>query len=111
PRSSELRLARWPEIDLNRAEWWIPAERMKRRRGAIASEPHYIPLPRQAVAILRELHRYTGRGDLVFAGLRPLRPISENTLNTALRAMGYASDAHTTHGFRTMASTLLNEME
>jgi integrase len=113
PRPGELRQAQWREFDLDAAIWEIPASRMKMRR------PHRIPLPRQAVAILRELHKITCRGDsgLVFVGygrsgvrgdLRQ-RPISENTLNGALRRLGYTKDEATAHGFRATASTLLNE--
>jgi integrase len=103
-RPGELRMAEWGEIDLDAAEWRIPAERMKMR------EQHIVPLSRQAVAILREVHPLTGRGRLVFPSVRsPTRSISENTLNAALRRLGYAKDEMTSHGFRAMASTLLNE--
>jgi integrase len=71
---------------------------------------HVVPLSRQAVAILRDLHALTGNGRLVFPGLRSRdRPISDNTLNAALRRLGYSSEEMTAHGFRAMASTLLNE--
>jgi integrase len=71
---------------------------------------HLVPLSRQAAAILRDLHALTGNGKLVFPGLRSRdRPISDNTLNAALRRLGYSSDEMTAHGFRAMASTLLNE--
>lgn len=112
PRPGELRLALWPEFDLDAATWTIPAARTKMRR------PHRVPLPRQAIAILTELHALTGRGKLVFPGYgvgghagKPIeqRPISENTLNGALRRLGYGSDQMTSHGFRATASTLLNE--
>lgn len=104
PRPGELRLAHWREFDLDTAAWTIPAERMKMRRE------HRAPLPRQAVAILRELHGLTGRGDLVFPSIRTAaRPISENTLNAALRRMGYAQDEMTAHGFRATFSTIANE--
>ncbi len=103
-RPGELRKAEWPEIDLDAAEWRIPAERMKMR--AI----HIIPLSVQAVAILHELRPLTGSGRYVFPGLRtPTRPMSENTINAALRRLGYAKDEMTGHGFRSMASTMLNE--
>ena len=79
-RPGELRGAEWPEIDLDAAEWRIPAERMKMGEG------HLVPLSTQAVAILRELQQLTGTGRLVFPSLRTReRPISENTLNAALR--------------------------
>ncbi len=112
-RPGELRSARWADIDLDGALWTIEAGRMKQRRK------HLVPLPAQAVEILRELHDLTGptekhsrtgRGVYVFPSIRTYqKPISENTLNAALRAMGYAGDQLTAHGFRSMASTLLNE--
>jgi integrase len=103
-RSSELRYATWEEIDLANAQWKIPAERMKMR------QPHIVPLSRQAIAVLQEIHPFTGPKGLVFPSVRTYaRPISENTVNTALRLMGYAKDEMTGHGFRSMASTLLNE--
>ncbi|MFG1190757.1 tyrosine-type recombinase/integrase [Xanthobacter flavus] len=104
PRPGELRMAEWSEFDLDKAEWTIPAARMKMRR------PHRSPLPRQAVSILKRLHQITGRGRLAFPLIRTvLRPISENTMNAALRRLGYANDEVTPHGFRATASTLLNE--
>ncbi|WP_374252155.1 tyrosine-type recombinase/integrase [Xanthobacter sp.] len=104
PRPGELRMAEWSEFDLEKAEWTIPAARMKMRR------PHRSPLPRQAVSILNRLHQITGRGRLAFPSIRTvLRPISENTMNAALRRLGYANDEVTPHGFRATASTLLNE--
>jgi integrase len=103
-RPGELRQAEWPEVDLEAEEWRIPPERMKLRRL------HIVPLSRQAVAIFRDLHPLTGSGRLVFPGLRsPARPMSENTVNAALRRLGYAKDEMTGHGFRSMASTILNE--
>jgi integrase len=104
PRPGELRLARWAEFDLDGAVWTIPAEGAKMRRE------HRVHLPRQAVAILRRLHDLTGGGELVFPSVRSAaRPISENTLNAALRRMGYASDEVTSHGFRATFSTIANE--
>jgi integrase len=103
-RPGELRKAEWAEIDLAGAEWRIPAEKMKMRAV------HIVPLSSQAVAILAELQPLTGRGKYVFPGVRDHeRPMSENTINAALRRMGYTSDQMTGHGFRSMASTLLNE--
>jgi integrase len=103
-RPGELRGAEWREFDLESAEWRIPAERMKMR------DAHIVPLSRQAVAILRELCALTGRGRYVFPGARTNgRPMSENTVNAALRRMGYSRDQQTGHGFRSMATTLLNE--
>ncbi|RAS17582.1 integrase [Microvirgula sp. AG722] len=103
-RPGELRQAEWAEIDLDAATWVIPAERMKMR------EKHIVPLSDQAAAILRELHPLTGRGRYVFPGARTNgRPMSENTVNAALRRLGFDKDTMTGHGFRHMASTLLNE--
>lgn len=103
-RSSELRYAEWEEFDLHKAQWKIPAERMK------MDFPHIVPLSKQAVSVLRELHPFTGPDGLLFPSVRTVtRPISENTINSALRRMGYTKDEMTGHGFRSMASTLLNE--
>lgn len=103
-RPGELRGAEWSEFDLEAAEWRVPAERMKMR------EQHLVPLSTQAIAILRDLHQHTGHGRLVFPGLRSeSRPISDNTINGALRRLGYSGEEQTGHGFRSMASTLLNE--
>ncbi|RZO07425.1 DUF4102 domain-containing protein [Pseudomonas moorei] len=100
-RPGELRQAPWAEFDLDAALWTIPAERMKARR------PHIVPLPRQVVAILRQLQEVTGRYTLVFAGANPDRPMSENTVNKALKVMGYEG-RQTGHGFRHLLSTELN---
>lgn len=103
-RPGELRAAEWTEFDLDAAEWRIPAERVKMR------SQHIVPLSTQAVAILRELHPLTGTGRYVFPSVRTnTRPMSENTVNGALRRLGYAKDEMTGHGFRSLASTLLNE--
>lgn len=104
-RPGELRQAEWSEFDFDKAEWRIPAERMKMK------EQHIVPLSRQAVAILLELHPLTGAGRYVFPGRGAgVRPLSENTLNAALRYLGFDKTEMTSHGFRSMASTLLNEM-
>jgi integrase len=104
-RPGELRQAEWSEFDLDAAVWSIPAAKMKMRR------PHRVPLSRQSLDIIRELREITGNGRLVFPSVRTvLRPISENTLNAALRRLGYASEDMSTHGFRSMAATRLNEM-
>lgn len=104
-RPGELRHAEWTEIDLDNALWSIPAGKMKMRR------PHKVPLSRQSLAILREVQEITGTGQYVFPGFQSLkRPMSENALNGALRRLGYSGDEMTSHGFRAMASTLLNEM-
>jgi integrase len=103
-RPGELRHARWQEIDLEGALWTIPAEKTKMRKD------HRVPLSRQAIAILRELHAVTGPAGYVFPSIRTrARPMSENTLNAGLRRLGYTSDEMTAHGFRAMAATLLNE--
>jgi integrase len=103
-RPGELRGAEWSELDLDAAEWRIPAARMKMR------EPHLVPLSRQAVALLRDLEPITGAGRYLFPSLRTAeRPISSNTLNAALRRLGYSGDEMVSHGFRSMASTCLNE--
>ena len=103
-RPGELRAAEWGEIDLEATLWRIRPERMKMKAA------HLVPLSSQAVAILRDLHALTGGGHHVFPGLRPNRPMSENTINAALRALGYSGDEMTGHGFRSMAATRLNEM-
>lgn len=104
-RPGELRKAEWSEIDLDRAEWNIPAERMK------MGDAHLVPLSRQAEEVLRELHPLTGRGRFVFPGERSHdRPMSENSVNAALRYMGYPKDEMTGHGFRAMARTILDEV-
>lgn len=101
-RPGELRNAPWSEFDLDAATWTIPKERMKARR------PHVVPLPTQAVDILRQLQPITGRYQLVFAGQHnPSRPMSENTINKALRLLGY-ENRQTGHGFRHLLSTELN---
>ncbi len=103
-RPGELRHAEWEEFDLDAAIWVIPAARTKMRKV------HQVPLSPQAVAILRAAHKVSGAGKLAFPGLRgATRPLSENTFNAALRRLGYSSDEMTAHGFRVMASTLLNQ--
>jgi integrase len=104
-RPGELRLARWREIDFEKAVWTVPAETMKMKR------PHRVPLSRQAIVIFRELHGMIGQGEYVFPAVNSFRrPTSNNTLNAALRRLGYAKDEISVSGFRTTASTLLNEM-
>lgn len=102
-RPGELRKAEWAEIDLDNAEWNIPAEKMKMK------QPHLVPLSRQAVAILRELQPVTGSGKYLFPG-RASKPLSENGINAALRYLGYDKDTMTGHGFRAMARTILDEV-
>ena len=104
-RPSELRGAEWTEIHLEAAEWRIPGMRIKMGRD------HIVPLSVQAAAIVQELAQVTGRGRFLFPSVRSKdRPISDNTLNAALRSLGYAKDEQTAHGFRTIASTLLHEL-
>jgi integrase len=104
-RPGELRQAEWAEFDLEKAEWNIPAEKMKMR------EPHLVPLPPRAVEILRELYALTGRGRYVFPSARsPKRPMSNNAVLAALRRMGYTTDEMSGHGFRAMARTVLDEV-
>lgn len=103
-RPGELRSAEWGEVDLDAAVWTIPAGKMKMRK------PHSVPLSRQAVALFREAQSLSGSNGFVFPSIRTrARPMSENTINAGLRRLGYASDEMTAHGFRAMASTLLNE--
>src|SRR6516164_7809477 len=104
-RPGELRHARWKEIDFEKAVWTVPAATMKMKR------PHRVPLARQAIVIFRELHAMTGQGEYVFPAVDSFRrPISNNTLNAALRRLGYGKDEISVSGFRATASTLLNEM-
>jgi integrase len=103
-RTGELRGAKWSEFDFDAAEWRIPAERMKMR------QEHIVPLSRQALDVLRDLQTLTGRGALLFPSRSNVtKPISENTILYALYRMGYHSRA-TGHGFRSTASTILNEL-
>jgi len=103
-RPGELRRAEWNEINLEAAEWRIPAAKMK---GRVL---HIVPLASQAVSILRELQALTGKSRWVFPGIRTNgEPMSENTVNSALRRLGYDRTMITAHGFRGMASTLLHE--
>jgi integrase len=104
-RPNELRRAEWTEINLDDQHWRIPADKMKMR------VQHIVPLSRQAIAIIQEIHPLTGNGQYLFPSERTLsRPMSENTVNGALRRLGYSKDEMTGHGFRSMASTLLNEL-
>lgn len=103
-RPGELRHAEWSEIDLDGGVWIIPAGKMKMRR------PHQVPLSRQSIEILRELYEASGPKGYVFPSVRTrVRPMSENTINAGLRRLGFAGNEMTAHGFRAMASTLLNE--
>ena len=100
----KLRRAEWCEFNLPDAVWTIPAERMKMK------EKHIVPLSKQAISILKELHQFSGEGRYLFPSIRTNnRPISENTISATLRRIGYSKEEMTAHGFRSMASTLLNE--
>ena len=103
-RQKELRSMTWDDVDVDRKMWVIPAENIKMSRD------HIVPLSRQAVEVLMDVRRLGGEKGLVFPGLRPGRPISEGTIVTALRSMGFTQDEMCGHGFRGTASTLLNEM-
>jgi len=104
-RPGELRQAEWAEIDFETEQWNIPGEKMKMK------EPHIVPLSRQAVEILRELQPLTGHGKFVFPCARSLsRPMSNNSINSALRRMGFDKSEITGHGFRAMARTILDEV-
>ena len=103
-RPGELRHAKWDECDFDECVWSIPASRMKMRF------PHKVPLPNRALELLVQLRELTGYGKLLFPSIRSSkRPMSENTLNAALRRMGYSGDEMTAHGFRASFSTLANE--
>jgi integrase len=104
-RPVELRKAEWAHFDLNRAQWSLPATAMK------MDEPHIVPLSRQAVEILREVHAVTGKGRYVFPCARSAhRPMSDNAVLAALRRMGFTKNEMTGHGFRAMARTVLDEV-
>lgn len=103
-RPGNVRAMEWAELDLDAAEWRIPAEKMK------MGEAHLVPLSKQAVAILKDIQAITGSGRYCFPSNRGRgRPLSNNTLNAALRRLGFDKDTMTAHGFRAMASSLLNE--
>jgi len=103
-RPGELRHAEWAEIDLDKAEWRIPAKKMKMK------DPHIVPLSTQAVEILFKIQPITGKCRYVFPSIRTYsRPMSDNTILAALRRMGYTKEEMSGHGFRAMASTVLHE--
>ena len=110
-RPGNIRAMEWAEIDLDGAMWAIPPEKMKRTvHGKTNGRPHLVPLASQAVAILKDLHPLTGHGQYVFPSLLTgERCMSENTVRSALRRMGYSNDEMTAHGFRAMARTLIAE--
>jgi integrase len=110
-RPGNIRQMEWAWVDLEGGMLTIPSDAMKRRvHQKLNGRPHFVPLAPQAVAILRELHPLTGHGRYVFPSLRTgERPMSDNTVNAALRRMGFTSDEMTAHGFRAMARTLMIE--
>jgi integrase len=104
-RPGELRWAEWSEFDLEKRVWTIPASKMKMRH------PHAVPLSRQVVAMIAEIGHDASYTPFLFPSLRALdRPMSDNTINAALRRLGYSKEQMTGHGFRAMAASLLNEM-
>ena len=104
-RPGELRTAEWAEVDLDAAEWRIPASKMKMKVD------HLVPLSMQAVALLRSMQPITGHGRYVCPSLRTgERPMSDNTINAALRGLGYSKEVHTAHGFRALARTIMDEV-
>ncbi|HTP64959.1 MAG TPA: integrase arm-type DNA-binding domain-containing protein [Geobacteraceae bacterium] len=113
-RPGELRLAEWTEFDMDAGEWNVPIERMKlkkRLKESRKGEKHLVPLAQQAVEILKALKPVTGGGKYLFPSMTTnLKPISDNTINQAIRRMGYDKDEMTAHGFRAMARTILEEV-
>lgn len=104
-RPGELRTGEWAEIDFEASEWRIPGRKMK------MGLDHIVPLPRQAVEVLEALHNITGHGKYIFPSLRTgSRPMSDNTVNAALRGMGYSNEVQTAHGFRATARTIMDEV-
>lgn len=104
-RPGELRSGEWSEIDFNKAEWRISAAKMK------MDNDHIVPLSTQALAILKAAHKITGDGRYIFPSIRSAKqPMSGNTINAALRAMGYPYEVHTAHGFRATARTIMDEV-
>jgi integrase len=104
-RPGELRHAEWSEINFEKSEWRIPAEKMKMR------QIHIVPLANQVIAILEELQPYTGQGRFLFPSMRTsIYPISDVTLLAGLRRLGFSKEEMTVHGFRSIASTMLNEL-
>lgn len=110
-RPGNMRMMEWAEIDFDKGMWTIPAAKMKRRLdGKLNGRPHFVPLPTQAIEVLRDLKPLTGHSPYVFPSLVSIkRPMSENTVRVALRRMGFANDDMTPHGFRAMARTIMVE--
>lgn len=105
-RPGELRQAEWAEVDFKAAEWKLPSHKMKMRK------PHVVPLSRQALMILKTQHAISGAGRYVFPGPRTRRPLSDMSLTVALHNISpaFGREDHSVHGFRSTASTLLNEL-
>ena len=110
-RPGPIRHAEWEEIDFSGEQWIIPAAKMKMTKEMkLRRDPHIVPLARQTVELLQKVQHFTGRGMYIFPNPRNKNlPMSENAVNVAIRRMGYSKDQMTAHGFRSMASTLLNE--
>lgn len=114
-RPANLRMMEWSEIDIESALWTIPASKLKlsteKKRSNLEEDAEQVPLSKQALAIIEDMRPLTGGGRYVFTSIRTkLRPMSENTLNAALRRLGFTSDEMTSHGFRSLASSQLNEL-
>jgi integrase len=110
-RPGMLRAMEWCEIDFDAGEWRIPESKMKKNKKLHTGQDHIVPLAMQAIDILRTMQPLTGHGKYVFPSIRTSeRCMSENTINAALRAMGYGKDVMTGHGFRAMARTILDEV-
>jgi integrase len=103
-RPGELRQAKWEELDLEKAIWNIPAQRMKKKRE------HIVPLSSQSLAILSEIYPLTGNGQYIFVTTGHKKPITDNTLLTGLRRIGYSKEEMVAHSFRHIASTNLHEL-
>jgi integrase len=110
-RPGNLRTMRWADVDLESGLWSIPSEDMKRtKEQKINGQPHVVPLPQQAIAMLTDLHPLTGSGEYVFPGLRDRKaPMSEAGVNAALHAMGYKG-RHCWHGYRATGRTILRQV-
>jgi len=111
-RHTALRTTPWSEINFEKGEWVVGAERMKKTRDKVKNlQPHLVPLSKQVIALLQELQRITGNGDYLFPSPHNrTRPISDGALRIALRGMGYTKEEVSVHGFRSTASTLLHEL-
>ena len=111
-RHTALRTTPWSEINFEKREWVVGAERMKKTRDKVKNlQPHLVPLSQQVIALLKELHRITGNGEYLFPSPHNRSmPISDGALRVALRGMGYTKEEVSVHGFRSTASTLLHEL-